>query len=62
MDEVVTNLVPMLGLHQVIQVRVDHIVARKPPAHDFEAAYAEVIRVMADLVVFQEDVALNEAI
>ena len=62
MDEVVANLVPVFGLHQVVQVRVDHVVARKPPAHNLEAAYAEAIRVMADLVVFQEDVALNEAV
>lgn len=62
MDEVVANLVPMLRLHKVIQVRVDHIVARKPPAHNLEAAHAEIVRVMADLVVFQEDVALNEAV
>ena len=54
MDEVVANLVPMLGLHQIVQVRVDHIVAGKPPTHDFEAPYAEIVRVMADLIVFQE--------
>ena len=62
MDEVVANLVPMLRLNQVIQVRVDYVVAREPAAHDFEAPYAEIVRVMADLVVFQEDVALDEAV
>ena len=62
MDEVVANLVPVLRLYQVVQVRVDYIVAGKPAPYDFEASHVEVVRVMADLVVFQEHVALDEAV
>ena len=61
-DEIVANFVPVLGFHQIVQIRVDDVVTGQSAADDLEVPHAEIVRVVTNLIVLQEHVALDKTV